>query len=384
MNDRVYVEVDPYVTKLLIPDYKDETLLELKRFYNTVSYGDFKNIILEHHPDKPIYSNHKFHSLFDISEGFLGNSLSVNDISVWYVERLFDEIKDFEKVFLLINFEQQFVVENQLNSIRSVLISKKSNWSKSKVLMWDLKKIINQIEIIKMLPYLIENKESVLVFANDNYIKYNNQLYDLTSSHEEVIRLLNKLTIYSKPSYTAALSVQQIKAIEYEFINDNFNDLDFVFQDYKFSIDETLISELLAFMEGKWKDLTDFIHQTLDEHYQLVWIGESKVVFNLLLKFIMPQTLIQENKIMNRDKFYFLHNMEEFNKSLKRVMDFKSFFKSMESSSDKDLDVTFESIHDILLASFSLHKDKKGISLTNLIEKHLQLTDYKIGNTVIR
>jgi hypothetical protein len=385
MNSRVYVEVDPFITKLLTPDYKEETLVEVKRFYNTVSYGDFKTILLEHHPDKPIYSNHKYHSLFDISEGFLGNSLSVNEISVWYVERIFEEIKDFEKVFLLINFEQQFVVENQLNSIRSVLIAKRPNWSKKNVLMWDLKKIITQIERIKINSHNVESKESSSVLANDNYITFDdNELYDLTSTSEEAKRLIKKLEMISKPSYSDALSFQQIKAIEFEFINENFNQLDFMFQDYKIDINESIIKKLIFFMEEKIKYYTDFLHGKLHENYELLWLGQSKTVFDSIIKFLMPGTIIKENKILNTEKFYFLHNMEEFNKDVKRIIDFKNYVRKKGSKPDDALDVTFESIHNIVDPYNNLSKNKRESSPKDLIEKRIQISGMKIGNTVIR
>ena len=384
MNSRVYVEVDPFITKLLTPDYKEETLVEFKRFYNTVSYGDFKTILLEHHPENPIYSNHKFHSLFDISEGFLGNSLSVNDISVWYVERIFEEIKDFEKVFLLINFEEQFVVENQLNSIRSVLIAKKLNWSKKNVLMWDLKKIITQLERVKIRSKNLEFQDSTTLFANDNQLMYNNKLYDLITSSEDVKSLSKELANQIEPSNKAPLSFQQIKAIEYEFINDNFIQVAFMFQDYKVQLNKAIINELIVFMEDKIKNLTDLLDAKLEEEYLLVWLGQSKTVFDSLVKFIKPGTPILENEILNTEKFYFLHNIEEFNKNVKRIIDFKNYVKKNGSKPDDALDVTFESIHNIVDPYNILSKNKRESSPKDLIEKRIQISGMKIGNTVIR
>lgn len=384
MNNRIYVEVNLYTTKLLIPSYEEETLLEIKRFYNTVSYGDFTTLQLNHHPNEPIYANHRYHSVFDISQGFLGNALSIDDISVWYVDILFEQIKDYKKVFLLSDFEDKFVFDNQLQSIRSKLISKKSfSNGKKDILIWDLKRLIDQIEYIKMIMHASKSFLDFRVFANDNLIKFDEKFHSLVLSESECNSLINKFALISKSANLQAVSSRQIKAIEHDIRNSEFKNLNYFYQDYNFELSEALKDEIIKYIEGKITDFMASIDRRISKQIELFWIGQNIIVLDLLERTLKSKKLY-DHKISLRDKFYFFHNMEEFNKDILRFKDFNDYFNKKRDFSKNDLEVTFEAIHNIFNASRALKdKNKKGISVLKLIEKRIELSEFKIGNKVI-
>jgi hypothetical protein len=384
VNDRVYVELNFYTTKLFIPNYQEETLIEIKRFYNTVSYGNFASFDINHHPDEPIYANHAYQSVFDVSKGFLGRLISIEEISDWYVDIILEDVKEFKKIFLLIDFDQDFIDDNRLNLIRSKLISKKtSSDGKRDILLWDLKKIQNQIEFIKMISLPNKSDLSNLIFANNSLIKFMDETIEMDLTEKEGDEIIGRLNLYSKPSWVGAISAKQIQAMEHDIHNSQFQNLEYSFQDYNFNLSETIEKDFKYYLEKKINNFLSLVEPLIKEQIGLFWIGQNNIVLNALKHSLKPSE-IYNHEVLLKDKFYFFHNMEEFNKNQLRKKDFNDYFLKNNKFNRNDMEITFDAIHNLSNASTALRdKSKQRFPLIQLIESRIELSDYRIGKKVI-
>jgi hypothetical protein len=378
MKNRIYVKINLFESILFEPDFENETLTETKRFYNTVSYGGLKTHQLVHHPSDPLYLNHNYQSVFDISRGFLGNKLSTEDISVWFTNILYEEVKDYNKIYLLFEFYDGFTVDNQLERTRQELISRKQNWTKSNVLLWDWNRIKNSIEIVKISrKYNSGNKDELLI-GNDKHISHNDNMTLLELNPQESHKILNQLLVNSGLYEEHLFSDSQIYAIEDAISSDRFRPFAYEYRDYMISFNEELVSLIKDAISKKLKVAFNIDNAPNGNNKELLYLGDSPIIKEILVSCLNPKDLY-ETPLTNKDKLYYLLNMGEFNKSLLLHKIFERYMRQLKRFHRLSLEMKFGSLHNIIMLTSYLSGPKGFITLDQLIEEQVDLSKYRIG-----
>jgi hypothetical protein len=378
MKNSVYIVINLFETILYVPDDETRILSEIKRFYNTVSYGEYKTIQLVSHPEEPIHLNHKYQSVFDISMGFLGNNLSVKDISIWFVNILFEDVKDYEKVFLLFEFPEGFALDNQLDRIRDELIIRKDQWKKTNVRLWDWNEIRMQMEMIKMFNVYSPDKRNKTIYANNLFIDYFDDVKPIALDFEEAKKLINTEIDNEMISETKPFGFSQLLSIEYSIMNNKFKPFDYIFRDFKIHISSQLVSNYEELITNKLLRISSKPNKPLPNQIGLLFLGSSQIIQKIIINHLQPHELF-DGSITDYEKYYFLLNMEEFNKNLLRRKIFEQHIRLLKGEKKFKLDIKFGSIHNIITIARDLNGEDGSLNFQQLISKHIDLKRYKIG-----